>query len=210
MMTPDELNPILERITLHQQTEQDLEMLRRSLAGDRQVASQLGKYNVNIGEGKEIHIGDRIYNQWDKEAMEALVKAIQEASGIHQTTQSGDAAARDINKGNSYENYTLIQLLAKDSKFGNRSQEYLKDLDFSAIPQESIQQAYQDALPPDADVWNLQANNITEILQKLEQFRRLSEFFNQLSQDETIPQEIRKKLINFAKRLVSKKRPDEN
>ncbi len=31
MMTPDELNPILERITQHQQTEQDLEMLRRSL-----------------------------------------------------------------------------------------------------------------------------------------------------------------------------------
>jgi hypothetical protein len=31
MMTPDELNAILERITQHQQTEQDLEMLRRSL-----------------------------------------------------------------------------------------------------------------------------------------------------------------------------------
>jgi hypothetical protein len=41
---------------------------------DRQLSIQLGKYNVNIGEGKEIHIGDRIYQQWDKEAMEALVK----------------------------------------------------------------------------------------------------------------------------------------
>jgi hypothetical protein len=210
MMTPDELNPILERITQHQQTEQDLEMLRRSLAGDHQVASQLGKYNVNIGEGKEIHIGDRIYNQWDKEAMEALVKAIQEASGIHQTTQSGDAAARDINKGNNYENCTFIQLLAKDSNSGNLSQEFLKNLDFSNIPQESIQQAYQDALPPDAGVWNLEANNIIQILQELEQFRRLSEFFNRLIQDETIPQEIRKKLSNLAEGLASKKHPDDN
>ncbi len=198
MMTPDELNAILERITQHQQTEQDLEMLRRSLAGDRQVATQLGKYNVNIGEGKEIHIGDRIYNQWDKEAMEALVKSIQEASSIHQTTQSGDAAARDINKGNSYENCTFIQLLAKDSNFGNRSQESLKYLDFSDIPQESIQQAYQDALPPDASVWNSEANNIKNILQELEQFRRSSDFFNRLIQNETIPLEIRNKLSNFA------------
>jgi len=209
MMTPDELSAILERITQHQQTEQDLEILQRTLAGNRQVASQLGKYNVNIGEGKEIHIGDRIYNQWDREAMQALVKAIQEASGIHQNTQDGDAAARDINKGNSYENCTIFQFLAKDSNFGNRPQESLNDLDFNGIPQESIQQAYQDALPPDAGVWNLEASNITQILQELEQFRRLSDFFDRLGQDETIPQEIRDKLSNFAEGLASKKHPDE-
>jgi hypothetical protein len=210
MMTPDELSAILERITQYQQTEQDLEMLQRTLVGNRQVALQFGKYNVNIGEGKEIHIGDRIYNQWDKEAMEALVKAIQETSGIHQNTQDGDAAARDINKGNSYENCTFIQLLAKDSNLGNRPQESLNDLDLNGIPTESIQQAYQDALPPDAGVWNLEANNITQILQELEQFRRLYDFFNQLSQDETIPQEIRNKLSNFTERLASKKCSDEN
>ena len=80
MMTPDELNAILKRITQHQQTEQDLEILRRALAGDRQVVQQLGKYNVNIGEGEGIHIGDRIYQQWDEQAIQALVKAIQKVS----------------------------------------------------------------------------------------------------------------------------------
>ena len=83
MMTPDELSAILERITQHQQTEQDLEMLRRSLAGDRQVASQLGKYNVNIGEGKEIHIGDRIFQGADAEAIkEALRSVLQEKQKV--------------------------------------------------------------------------------------------------------------------------------
>lgn len=94
---------------------------------------QLGKYNVNIGDGKEIHIGDalsepfheRIYQQWDEEAMKALVKAIQETNRIHQTTQSGDAAARDIDKRNVYENCTFIQYLAKDNNFENFPQDSL-------------------------------------------------------------------------------------
>ena len=66
MMTPDELNAILERITQHQQTEQDLEMLRRSLRlADSvvQSVSQDGKFNTNVGQitGGEVHIGDHIY-----------------------------------------------------------------------------------------------------------------------------------------------------
>ncbi|MEH2105932.1 VMAP-C domain-containing protein [Nostoc sp.] len=211
-MTHNEhLKQVLNRVEKGQQTDEDITVLHQKLqSGDRQIASQLGKYNVNIGEAREIYIGDRIYNQWDKEAMEALVKAIQEASGIHQNTQGGDAAARDIDKRNIYENCTFIQLLAKDSNLGNLSQEPLKDLDFSDIPQESIRQAYQDALPPDASVWNLKGDNITQILQELNEFRRLFEFFNCLSQDESLPEEIRNKVSNFAKNIVSKKHPEEN
>ena len=212
MANHDNLSNIIERILNGSQTQDDIEQLRQLLPtlSDSQTALQLGKYNVNIGEGKEIHIGDRIYQQWDKEAMEALVKAIQETSGIYQNTQSGDAAARDIDKRNIYENCTFIQLLAKDSNLGNLSQEPLKDLDFSDISQESIRQAYQDALPPDASVWNLEGNNITQILQELNEFRRLFEFFNCLSQDESLPEEIRNKVSNLAKILVSKKHPEEN
>lgn len=188
-MNTEYLKAILNRIASKQHTEDDITLLQQALVADNcQIALQLGKYNVNIEEGKDIHIGDRIDNQWDKEAMEALVKAIQEASGIHQNTQGGDAAARDIDKRNIYENCTFIQLLAKDSNLGNLSQEPLKDLDFSDIPQKSIRQAYRDALPPDASVWNLEGNNITQILQDLNEFRRLFEFFNCLSQDESLPE----------------------
>lgn len=45
--------------------------------GDRQIAQQLGKYNVNIGRGKDIHIGDRNYYSWDEEALKALINLIQ-------------------------------------------------------------------------------------------------------------------------------------
>lgn len=84
MITPDELSAILERITQHQQTEQDLEMLRRSLRladSVMQWVSQDGKFNTNVGQitGGEVHIGDRIYQGVDAEAIkQALRKVLQE------------------------------------------------------------------------------------------------------------------------------------
>jgi WD40 repeat protein len=81
-MTPHEyIQQILHRVEKGQQTDEDITFLRQLLlAGDRQVVQQLGKYNVNIGQGEGIHIGDRIYQQWDEQAIQALVKAIQKVS----------------------------------------------------------------------------------------------------------------------------------
>jgi len=216
MTNPDELSSIIDRIATAKQTDEDIAILQQLLSlSDRQLSIQLGKYNVNIGEGKEIHIGDRIYQQWDKEAMEALVKTIQETSGIHQNTQGGDAAGRDIDKRTVYENCTFIQFLTQDSKLSSFSQESFQDLDFSGIPSESIQKAYQDSLPPDADVWDLPppnadmpdlaGNNIEAILKKLKEFRQLSQFLERLRQDQNLPIEIRERI---ADKLASKNYPE--
>lgn len=81
MALSEDINQILNRLEERQQTAEDINYLRqRLIAGDRQLTSQLGKYNVNIGEGKEIHIGDRIYSQWDEKAIQALVKFIQQTT----------------------------------------------------------------------------------------------------------------------------------
>jgi hypothetical protein len=62
----EHLKQILNRVEKGQQTDEDIIFLRQLLlAGDRQLSIQLGKYNVNIGEGREIHIGDRIYQDLD-------------------------------------------------------------------------------------------------------------------------------------------------
>jgi hypothetical protein len=202
ILMSDELMAMLDRIIKGQPTDADIETLRQLLvSGDRQFMQQLGKYNVNIGEGKDIYIGDRIYQQWDKDAMEALIKAIKETSGINQNTQSGDAAAGNIDKRNIYENCTIIQLLASDSKFSDRFQEQVRDIDFSRIPKENIQQAYQNSLPPDAEVWDLEGNNVEMILRELNGFRRLFQFFERLSQDKNLPVEIRDQIVT---KLASK------
>ncbi|MHC5862609.1 NB-ARC domain-containing protein, partial [Nostoc sp.] len=86
----DHLGNILDRILNGSQTEEDIAQLRRSLKivdGMLQIVSQDGKFNTNIGQitGADIHIGDRVYQQWDEEAIEALVKALSPSSiGIPQ------------------------------------------------------------------------------------------------------------------------------
>ncbi|MDJ0537091.1 MAG: hypothetical protein QNJ70_32190 [Xenococcaceae cyanobacterium MO_207.B15] len=75
---PEQIEQIFNRIEQKQQTLEDIEVLRHSLlAGDRQIAKQLGKYNVNIEQGQDIHIGDRQYYTWNEKALKALINLIQ-------------------------------------------------------------------------------------------------------------------------------------
>lgn len=77
MANPSNLNDIIQRILNGIQTDVDVEVLRQCLnSSDRQIASQLGKYNVNIGEEREIHIDDRIYQGLDAQAIREVVRAV--------------------------------------------------------------------------------------------------------------------------------------
>ena len=89
MTNPDELSSIIDRIATDKQTEADIAVLRQVLSGgDRQIATQLGKYNVNIGQGQGVQIGDRTYIELNDEAMQALVRAIQKPSTVLSQFQS--------------------------------------------------------------------------------------------------------------------------
>lgn len=75
MTPPDDLLAIIDRITAGEYAEVELQRLRRALTvGDRQDVLQLGKYNVNIGQGKDIQIGDRIYQGADAEAIKEILR----------------------------------------------------------------------------------------------------------------------------------------
>jgi serine/threonine-protein kinase len=72
-----DLSPILDRIASGSHTEADAATLRQLLStGERQIALQLGKYSVNIGQGQDIQIGDRIYSEFNNEAIYSLLRAI--------------------------------------------------------------------------------------------------------------------------------------
>lgn len=68
---------ILQQLESGEWNNSDIESLRQLLQ-DSDSLQQLGKYNVSVGKGKEIHIGDRIYPQWDETAIQALVQSIRE------------------------------------------------------------------------------------------------------------------------------------
>jgi hypothetical protein len=76
MSLPDELQPIFDRIAQHQQTDADIELLRQYLSTGGQLVSQQGKYAVNLGQGQDIHIGDRIYQGTDAETIQSIVRAM--------------------------------------------------------------------------------------------------------------------------------------
>ena len=94
MSTPDQLIAILEGILAGDRNQAEIAQLLQGLniSGDTlQYVSQDGKFVTNIGQVQsgEIHIGDRIYNQWDEQAIQALVKAIQQATkNVHTQFQS--------------------------------------------------------------------------------------------------------------------------
>jgi WD40 repeat protein len=70
MADQDNLNNILERLLNENETENDIQNLKRSLA------SQIGKNIVNIEEGKDIQIGDCIYQGADAETIEKILRTL--------------------------------------------------------------------------------------------------------------------------------------
>lgn len=83
-MNTDNLNFIIDKIAKNQQTESDVSTLKEALtiANNSQIVEQLGKYNVNIVDGKDISIGDHIFQQWDDEAIHRLVCIIRFGESI--------------------------------------------------------------------------------------------------------------------------------
>jgi hypothetical protein len=74
-MTSDELGNILDRIASGKHAEADIVALRQLLSSsDRQSLLQLGKYGVNVGQGQDIQIGDRIYKGADAETIRKIIQ----------------------------------------------------------------------------------------------------------------------------------------
>jgi hypothetical protein len=103
---------------------------------------------------------------------------------------------------------SIFQFLAPGNDFTSPIPVSLSDLDFADISEDIIQQAYQDSLPPDAGVWGLSGNSISQKIHTLEQFGRLLDFLDLLIQDDNLSLAVRDRLQSIAKQLALKKSPD--
>ena len=81
MTVPDDLAGMLDRIAQGRETESDRRLLQQLLRQERGTV-QLGKYNVNLGEGREIQVGDRIYQGADADTLKALLQAVLQQSSV--------------------------------------------------------------------------------------------------------------------------------
>jgi hypothetical protein len=97
---PNSINPndILQRILDGTQTDVDIEYLRQWLDGGGIQNFQAGKYNVNIEQGQDIHIGDRTYQGHSAEAIrEMFLSAIKDAE-VYISPKSGHKNLVDTGK----------------------------------------------------------------------------------------------------------------
>ncbi|ELS34873.1 MULTISPECIES: TIR domain-containing protein [Pseudanabaena] len=76
----DELAAIFNRIANGQFTDADIESLQQFLeSGDHEVKAQFAKFNTNIANGKNIHIGDNYNLELSDEMIQAITAKISNA-----------------------------------------------------------------------------------------------------------------------------------
>lgn len=77
MSTSEELKNTVENLIAEVKIDEAIEVLRQAHECGEKITLQVGKSIVNIGQGKDIHIGDRTYVAWNDEAIQALIEVVQ-------------------------------------------------------------------------------------------------------------------------------------
>jgi hypothetical protein len=169
-------NSIIERVALGTVTANDIDALRRDLTSSEWQVGQLGKYSVNIGQGQDIHIGDRIYQGVDaevvKEILRDILKETQAPPAVTGMTAPDDLSAifdRIASGKHTEVDLTILrQLLTVDSgqnwlqlgqynvNIGQRQDIYIGDRIYQSADAESIKKIFRTLLeelqtPPKVD-----------------------------------------------------------
>lgn len=81
MSASHDLRELLDRIATGEETDGDRQILRQLLHDKNgQSVVQLGKYTVNLEQGREIHVGDRIYQGADANTIKTVIQAVLQQS----------------------------------------------------------------------------------------------------------------------------------
>lgn len=76
MPTTDDIKNIFTKLVDKTATDEDIELLRQAYEGNQRISFQYGKSVINIGEGKGIQIGDKIYHDINIERIREIVLSI--------------------------------------------------------------------------------------------------------------------------------------
>jgi tetratricopeptide (TPR) repeat protein len=93
MPVSEDLFVIVERIINHHESAEDLETLRLLIGTNSSHESlQIGKYGVNVGQGQDIHIGDKIYQGADAETIREIIAPLIRELQLRESVPSQKAA----------------------------------------------------------------------------------------------------------------------
>ena len=156
----NELTSIFDSIANGHFTDTDIASLRQLLeSGDREVKAQFAKFNVNIGNGKDIHIGDRIYQGADAEAIRKVLQEIIEERKFRTLLTHCEYLERMENAAKSYQATYRCNLAGR-----KKNQDEIKELLESGtsvivlhgaggIGKTRLLLSLKDQLSPDISLW---------------------------------------------------------
>lgn len=79
MATPAQLKVIIEKVALGSATDEEVEILQRAFDGSEPLSLQVGEHIVNIGQGKDIHIGNKVIHQGaDAESIKKVLLGVRQ------------------------------------------------------------------------------------------------------------------------------------
>ncbi|MCG5060796.1 MAG: transposase [Limnoraphis sp. WC205] len=107
---------IIQRIQSGNWNDSDLEVLPQLLQNnDNETLQQLGKFNVSIDDGREIHIGDRNYFNWSDEAIQAVVEVVQAGKAVAVFNPTGKVTIYNYNNYYREETTTVSVELTEET-----------------------------------------------------------------------------------------------
>ncbi|TYQ24633.1 TIR domain-containing protein [Pseudanabaena sp. UWO310] len=140
----NELTAILDRIANGQFTDADKVTLRQFLeSGEREVNTQFAKFNVNIGNGKDIHIGDKIYLELNDEIIRVIADKIFSANLNHGKPDKLISQPKSMNLPKNKPVYIYFSGCRQDEKTLKEIEKRLRDLETEG----SIEILYTDKIP---------------------------------------------------------------
>lgn len=193
MISSDDLEVIFERIVNHQETESDRQTLKSLLRGSNGDGKfQIGKHIVNISEGRDIHIGDKIYKGIDAKAIESVLRELIVKPEVKQEILTSNTVGRDLNIRDIQQNNIFIEKLyitaqynkGKTEEKEEKTQETNTDLEenqwgrcksFILSQRENssfikiTQRAYLNIAPIGWFDWRPNANDVDEMFRQIEE-----------------------------------------
>lgn len=145
----DELATIFDRIANGQFTEADVVSLRQFLeSGDREVKAQFAKFNVNIGNGKGIHIGDKICLELNEEIIRTIAAKISNANLDHGKPDELITQPKSMSLSKTKTVYIYFSSCRQDEKTLKELEKGLLDLEKEG----SIEILYTDKILPGENI----------------------------------------------------------
>ena len=130
----DELAAIFDRIANGQFTEADVVYLRQFLeSGDREVKVQFAKFNTNISNGKDIHIGDNYNLELSDEMIRAIIAKISNTNLDNGKPDKLISQSKSMNLSKNKPVYIYFSSCSADKATLSGIEKRLRDLEMDGI-----------------------------------------------------------------------------